>query len=146
MPTAGRLVSAVCLAFVAVLITEMVKPLMPESTDFGYFLQVNIVVGLLVGWFIMGSRVGRGWTAGINNGFTGVVMLMLWGLLVQSINEMMRLAMRNRYDGPFEAIIEVFYIGADWAWTISTQDIGIALVVCAITVGLISEMAGRRWG
>jgi hypothetical protein len=145
MPTAARLVSAICLAIVAYIISEMVKPLMPESTNFGYFVPVNIVLGLGVGWFVMGKRVGRGITAGINNGLTGVFVLMLWGLGVQSINEMVRLAMRNRYDGPFEAIVAVFQIGASWARDIATVDMGIALVVSAVIVGLIAESAGKRW-
>ena len=145
MPTAARLVSAFCLAVVAFIISQMVIPLMPESTDFGYFVPVNIFLGLAVGWIVMGPRAGRGWTSGINNGFTGVAVLMLWGLGVQSINEMIRLAMRNRYDGPFEAILAVFYIGAEWAWEIATQDIGIALVVSAVVTGLIAEWSSRRW-
>ena len=60
MPTAARLMAALCLAVVGLVVSEMVKPLMPESTDFGYFVQVNIVLGLGVGWFVMGRRAGRG--------------------------------------------------------------------------------------
>lgn len=145
MPTASRLVSAICLAVVGYYISQLVMPLMPESTNFGWFVEVNIFLGLCVGWIVMGSRVGRGWTAAINNGFTSVAVLMLWGLMVQSINEMIRLAMRNRYDGPFEAIIAVFYIGAEWAWIIATQDMGIALVICAVVAGIIAEISARRW-
>ena len=50
-----------------------------------------------------GQTRGRGWTAGINNGLTGVASLVFWALFVQGCYEMFRLAMRNRYDGPFEA-------------------------------------------
>jgi hypothetical protein len=38
----------------------------------------------------MGPRAGRGTTAAINNGLTGVFVLMLWGVGVQAINEMVR--------------------------------------------------------
>lgn len=146
MPTAARLVAAICLAVVAVIISRMVMPLMPESTDFGYFIPVNIVLGLGVGWFVMGKRAGRGTTAAINNGLTGMFVLMLWGVAVQAINEMIRLAMRNRYDGPFEAIVAVFQIGAEYAWLIATAPIGIALLISAVTSGLLTEFASRRWG
>lgn len=145
MPTAARLMGAVCLAVVAYFISQMVMPLMPESTDFGYFVPVNIFLGLCVGWIVMGSRAGRGTTAGINNGLTGVFVLMLWGIGVQAINEMMRLAMRNRYDGPFEAIVAVFQIGAEYAVIIATVPIGIALVISAVISGLLTEFAGSRW-
>lgn len=145
MPTAARLMGAVCLAALAFVISNMVMPLMPESTDFGYFIPVNIVLGVAVGWIIMGPRVGRGTTAAINNGLTGVFMLMLWGIGVQACNEMVRLAMRNRYDGAFEAIVAVFQIGAEYATEIATVPIGIALIVGAVLAGLITEYAGRTW-
>lgn len=145
MPTAARLVSAICLMVVAYFLSGMVKPLMPESTDFGWFVEVNMFLGLCIGWIIMGKRVGRGVTAGINNGLTGVFMLFLWGIGVQSINEMIRLSMRRRYDGPFEAILAVFQIGAEWAVMIATMPILITSVIAATVIGLIAEAAGKRW-
>ena len=145
MPTAARLMAAVCLAVVGYIISEMVKPLMPESTDFGYFVPLNITLGILVGWIVMGRRAGRGTTSAINNGLTGVFVLMLWGVGIQACNEMVRLAMRNRYDGPFEAIIDTFQIGAEFAMTIATVPIGVALVVAAVISGLLTEFADNRW-
>jgi hypothetical protein len=145
MPTAARLMGAICLAIVGFVISGMVMPLMPESTDFGYFIPVNIVLGLLAGWFVMGPRAGRGITAAINNGLTGVFVLMLWGVSVQAINEMVRLAMRNRYDNAFEALTAAFQIGAEYAWLICTAPIGIALLICALLSGLITEFVGNRW-
>jgi len=145
MPTAARLMAAICLAVVAYVISEMVKPLMPESTDFGYFVPLNIVLGILVGWIVMGRRAGRGTTSAINNGLTGVFVLMLWGVGIQAANEMVRLAMRNRYDGPFEAIIDTFQIGAEFAMIIATVPIGVTLVIAAVLSGLVTEFAGNRW-
>ncbi len=145
MPTAARLMAAICLAAVAYVISEMVKPLMPESTDFGYFVPLNIVLGILVGWIVMGRRAGRGTTSAINNGLTGVFVLMLWGVGIQSANEMVRLAMRNRYDGPFEAIIDTFQIGAEFVMIIATVPIGVTLVIAAVLSGLVTEFAGNRW-
>ncbi len=77
MPTAARLVSAICLMFVAYFLSMLVIPLMPESTDFGYFVPVNLVLGLCIGWIVMGKRVGRGTTAAINNGLTGVFVFQM---------------------------------------------------------------------
>lgn len=145
MPTAARLMAAVCLAVVAYFISGMVMPLMPDSTDFGNFVPLNVVLGLCVGWIVMGRRAGRGTTAAINNGLTGVFVLMLWGVGIQAINEMVRLAMRNRYDGPFEAMVAVFQIGAEFAVMIATIPIGIALLVSAVVSGLLTEAVGNRW-
>lgn len=145
MPTAARLVAALCLAGLAFVLSLIVMPLMPESTDFGYFVPANIVLGILAGWLIMGGRAGRGFTPAINNGLTGVFVLILWAIIAQSINEMMRLALRNRYDDVFEAIAAVFEIGAEFGYIIATVEFGIAAVVGALIAGLLTEFAGNRW-
>ena len=145
MPTAARLVAAFCLAVVGFLVSSMIMPLMPESTDFGNFSLVNMALGLLAGWFVMGPRAGRGTTAAINNGLTGVFVLVLWGLGVQAGYDMIRLAMRNRYDGPFEAISAIVTIGAEFAVIMATVPIGIFLVVSAVIAGLFTEYANNRW-
>ena len=145
MPTAARLVAAICLAIVAFIVSGMVMPLMPESTDFGYFVPLNIIIGLLAGWIVMGRRVGRGTTAAINNGLTGVFVMMLWGIGVQACNEMVRLAMKNRYDNAMEAIVAIFQIGAEFGLMIATVPIGLLLLVGAVVSGLVTEYAGNRW-
>lgn len=145
MPTAARLMAAFCLAVLAFVLSGMVMPLMPESTDFGYFTPVNMVLGLAVGWIVMGRRAGRGTTSAINNGLTGVFVLVLWGVAVQATNEMIRLAMRHRYDNAFEALIAIVQIGAEYAVIIATVPIGIAMLVGAVVSGLMVEMAHNRW-
>ena len=136
MPTGARLMAAISLAVLAFVLSGMVVPLMPESTDFGYFLPLNVVLGLIVGWRVMGRRAGRGIVAAINNGFAGVFVLMLWAIFLQAANEMVRLALRNRYDDPFEAIVAVFQIGAEFGLMIATVPIGVALVVGGVIAGL----------
>lgn len=145
MPDAARLVAAICLAILAFIVSGQIVPLMPESTDFGYFLYVNIVLGALVGWVVMGSRAGRGVTSAINNGLTGVMVFVLWGLLIQATNEMVRLAMRNRYDGPLEAVVDVFKIGAEYGLILLVPVVIGTLVVGAVLSGLATEVAWRKW-
>jgi len=94
---------------------------------------------------VMGKRAGRGITAAINNGLAGVFVLMLWAIFLQAANEMVRLALRNRYDDPFEAIVAVFQIGAEFGVMIATVPMGVALVVGAVISGLLTEIAYNRW-
>ncbi len=145
MPSAARLMGAVCLSALAFVLSGMVIPLMPESTDFGYFVPLNMVLGLGIGWVVMGSRAGRGTTAAINNGFAGVFVLMLWGIGVQAAYEMFRRAMRNRYDDPFEALVAVFQIAAEYGLMVVTAPIAIALLVGAVICGLLTEFAFNSW-
>ena len=145
MPTGARLTAAICLALLAFIISGQVMPLMPEGTDFGYFTPLNMGLGLVVGWVVMGKRAGRGTVPAINNGIGGVAVMLFWALFIQGGYEMFDLAMRNRYDGPFEALGAIFVIGFDYATVIFVPNIIITVLVGAVASGLITESASRRW-
>ncbi|WP_170331342.1 TrgA family protein [Ruegeria arenilitoris] len=145
MPSAPRLVAAICLLVVAFLVSSMIIDNGEEGKDYGWFTVVNMVIGVVCGWKIMGKRVGRGWTGAINNGITGVASLVFWGLFVQGCYEMFRLAMRHRYNGPFEALIDIFKIGIDYSQLLLAPEILWTLVIGALIAGLATEEAGRRW-
>lgn len=145
MPTAARLVAAICLAGLGYLVSGQIVPLLPEGTFVGNFGYINAAVGLVCGWLVMGPRAGRGATAAINNGLTGMAALVFWGLIVHSTKEMVDLAMRNFYDGPFEAIMAVLYISFDYARLIFTPEIVITLLLGGVVSGLATEYASRKW-
>jgi len=145
MPSAARLVAALCLGLLAFIVSGQIMPLMPEGTDFGYFTVVNIVIGAVTGWVVMGKRAGRGLTAAINNGLTGMASMVFWGLFVQGCNEMVRLAMRNRYDGPFEAVKAIFEIGFEYALVMIVPNILFTLLFGGILSGLLTDYAWKRW-
>lgn len=145
MPTAARLVAAMCLALVAFIVSGQIIPLMPEGTDFGYFTVINIVLGVLTGWIIMGKRAGQGSTAAINNGITGVIALLFWGLFVQGAYEMIRLSLRHRYDGPFEALLAIVKIGGKFGVEILVPTVIATLLVGGILAGFATEYAAKKW-
>lgn len=145
MPDAARLVAALSLALIAFIVSGQIMPLMPEGTNFGWFTYVNVALGILCGWIVMGRRAGRGITPAINNGLTGVGVLIFWGLFVQGCYEMIRLAMRNRYDGPLEALSAIFRIGLDYGTTIFVPVVVLTLLVGSVLAGLATEYAWRTW-
>lgn len=145
MPTAARLVAALLLAILGWILSDLIRPLMPEGTAFGWFNYANAFIGVCVGWVAVGSRAGRGVAPGINNGLTGVVVLFIWGLAVHSSYEMFRLAMRNRYDGPMEAITAIFLIASEFGLMIATAPVLITAVVGALVVGLVTDVVARHW-
>ena len=145
MPDAARLVASLSLILIAFIVTGQVIPLFPEGTDFGYFLWVNLAVGFFSGWIVMGKRAGRGVTAAINNGITGVVAMVFWGLFIQGTNEMVRLAMRNRYDGPFEALLAILEESAEFGMMLLEFNILTTLLVGGVLAGLATEYAWRTW-
>jgi len=145
MPTAARLVAALLLAILAWILSDLVRPLMPEGTQFGIFNFMNAFIGLCVGWVVMGPRAGRGTVPGINNGLTGTAVLVIWALTVHSSLEMFRLAMRNRYDGAMEALTSIFLIASEFALMIAVPAVILTAVAGAVAVGLATEFAARRW-
>lgn len=145
MPDAARLVAALSLALIAFVVSGQIMPLMPEGTNFGWFTYVNMALGIVCGWIVMGKRAGRGITPAINNGLTGVAALVFWGLFVQGAYEMVRLAMRNRFDGPLEALSAIFEIGLDYGMTIFVPSVLLSLLVGAVLAGLATEFAWRNW-
>ena len=106
---------------------------------------MNVVLGLAVGWVFVGRRAGRGWTSAFNVGLTGGFVLVFWGLFIQSCNEMVRLAMRNRFDGAGEALTAIFEIGTEWLILMSTVPIWGTVVVGGVITGFVTEFAWRNW-
>ena len=145
MPTSARLVAALCLGALAWIVTDQVMAVMPSETNFGYFRVVNVVLGLVCGWFVIGGRVGTSYVTAFSIGLTGVFALVFWALFAQAGNEMMRLAMKHRYDGPFEATVAVFEIGVDFAGFLMHANIFLTLGVGGVVAGLAAEFASRRW-
>jgi hypothetical protein len=118
---------------------------MPDGTDFGWFNYVNALIGLCVGWSVMGKRAGRGIVAGINNGLTGTAVMMIWAIGVHACYEMFRLSMRNRYDGPMEAVTAIFLIGSEFGLIIATVPVIGVAVIGAVITGLATESASKHW-
>ncbi len=145
MPTAARLVAAISLALVALAVSLQVPPRMPEHTEFGYFFHVNIGLGLVCGWIVLGRRTGLGVIGALNNGVAAVAVLVFWGLAVQGGYEMIRLAMNRRYDGPIEAIYAIFELAVGYAHVLLAPGIIATLLVGAVLSGLATETAGKMW-
>lgn len=145
MPTAARLVAALSLGGLAWLASDMVRPLMPPQTAFGWFNYVNLALGLLCGWFIMGSRAGRGYTEAFGNGLTGVFALVFWAFFAQSFNLMLKQALDKKFEGPVEAIIAIFKNALDYALFLGDVPLIATLLIGGIVCGLLAEFAARRW-
>lgn len=145
MPTAAKLVAALCLAALGFGVSELIKTLMPASTAFGIFSIINAGLGLVIGWIVVGNRAGRGQAAAVGNGITGVVALVFWGLFVQAVNEMVEEAMKHQYDGPVEAFAATFEIMVDFGEVLLNPTVLLALICGALVTGFFSEIAAGRW-
>ncbi|SLN17390.1 hypothetical protein ROG8370_00460 [Roseovarius gaetbuli] len=145
MPTAAKMVAAIGLGALGWIASEVFRPLMPPETNFGIFNEVNVVLGLLCGWFVTGTRLGRGYAEGFSAGLTGVGAMVFWALFLQSFNEMLRRALDNRYDGPVEGVTAIMELGVEYGtYMLNGPLIGL-LLTGAVLVGLIGEWVSHRW-
>lgn len=145
MPTAARLVAAIGLGALGWFGSELFRPLMPEDTNFGWFNQVNVALGVICGWRVTGRRLGYGYAEGFSAGLTGVGALVFWAIFVQSLNEMLKRALDNRYDGVIEGLTSMFELMVDYGMTMLNGPLIGALVTGGIVVGVVSEWVSHRW-
>lgn len=144
MPTAGRLVAAVLFGGLAYYAAGIVMAIWPIDYNFGWFREFSAVVGIAMGWRVVGSRLGRGIMAGIGAGLTGLGAMLFWLFLLLSFNEMIGQSLDLRYEGPFEAINGMFEISYEWLLYIMHPRLWMLLVGGACVIGLVSELVSRK--
>jgi hypothetical protein len=145
MPTAPRLIAAICLAFLGWFVSGMIIPLLPDGTKIGWFVWVNTGIGVLVGWKVMGPRVGTGGITGFGIGLTGMVALVFWGLLIHSLVEMIYQSLKMRYEGPMDALVGMIGISLGFVRIMATPEVIVTLLVGGLLAGLLTQWSGRRW-
>ncbi|GAA6187059.1 hypothetical protein NBRC116596_01220 [Litorivita sp. NS0012-18] len=145
MPTGAKLMAAICLAGLGWIVSNEVRMLLPDQGDFGWFNVVNGVIGAACGWFILGTRAGQGRAGAIANGVTGVFMLVFWAIFVHAGNEMLRLSMRRRFDGPMEALAEMFQTAIEYALILADPLVIGTLAAGAVISGLLTEFTASRF-
>lgn len=144
MPTFSRLVAALCLAGLGWVGSEIIRPTMPPETNFGWFNYVNVVLGLICGWWVVGSRLGTGYSDAISTGLTGMGAVVFWALFAQSFNLMLAQSLDRKYDGPVEGIMGIFNNGLDFGQYLLNWELAGVLVVGGILTGLLAEWIHRR--
>ncbi|NCQ22862.1 MAG: tellurium resistance protein [Rhodobacteraceae bacterium CG17_big_fil_post_rev_8_21_14_2_50_63_15] len=145
MPTTAKLVAAIGLGIVGWVGSDMIRPLMPADTSFGWFNYVNLVLGALCGWVVTGKRVGFGWAEGFSAGLTGVGALVVWGLFAQSFAEMLSRSLDRRYTGPVEGLTAMVELAVEFGTYLLNGPLIGFLCVGGILTGLVAEWVARRW-
>lgn len=146
LPTSSKLIGGLCLALLAFIVSEMAKSQWPEGTYFGAMSQWNAFFGFLIGWIMLGPRMGGGYATGISIGFTIAIFGTAVVLLIHGCDEMVDLAMRNRYGGFMEAFSGIFGNAIDFGFRALTTEALITIAVGGCIAGFMAEWAERRWG
>ena len=144
MPTAGRLAAAIALAVLGGIIAYRLEPAFPEGGIPGYWLPLCLGAGIWAGWVVIGKRTGRGYSSAVGNGITGTLAMGFWILFIMSFTDMIQKSLRRLYDGPMEALVNVFEIMTEYATILYSNDLAMVLAVGAVIVGVFSEFVAKR--
>jgi hypothetical protein len=145
MPTAAKLFAALAFTVVAFFAAQVVMPHLPDGTQFGAFVPIAMIIGLVAGWKVMGPSVGRGNYAAAGSGMKTSLVFTLVALFVFSTYQMVENALRKQYDGPMDAVVGIVSIAIEWGEILIKPDVLAVLVVGGALGGLLSEWADRRW-
>lgn len=145
MPTAAKLAASVLFALVAALGAQAVKPQFSPGTQFGNFVWICAGIGVLVGWRVMGPRVGRGLATAAGSGIATSFVVVFWCLFVFATNEMVQRSIKGRYDGPFDAVIKGFGIAAEYAVILVHPTVLGIVLIGGMASGMAVEWVSRRW-
>ncbi len=145
MPTAPKLIAAVLFAALAWFVSDLVKPLLPEGTQVGLLSPINALIGVVLGWRLMGNGTGKGMRTALGYGLTTTAMILFWAVLLWSAYLMVIRSTRLRYDGPVEAIQDMFALMVEYVTTMATPDVIGSMVVGSLIFGWLTEMVARRF-
>lgn len=148
MPTAGRLAAAALFGALFWHVSGLALPLFAaaQSPEPPWFVAINAGLAVVFGWVIAGGRAGRAtWTGAVGNGLTTAVAIAAVALFAHAFIRMIGLSWRMRYDGPVEAVADVFALMAETAAVVARQDVLVTVLVGAAVAGLITEWTGRNF-
>jgi hypothetical protein len=145
MPTASKLIAALLFGALAFFVSDLIKPLLEEGTQVGWFSLVNPIVGAVMGWRISGARAGYSMRASLGYGITTVAATVFWCLFIWAGYLMVEASMRLRYDGPMDALQDMGAMMIEFAGTMATPTVLGSLLVGALFFGWLTEQVSRRY-
>lgn len=146
MPTAAKMIAAIALAITGILTAGAVIPHMPEGQPIKWLYQVSIIVPIVAGWRVVGRLIGKGYRLSFNVGLYATVVATFFTLLFFAIGEMLKRSTRNQYDGPMDAIVNMFGVFLEYAVLLLNPGPAMYLVICAVILGPLAEFGHRKWG
>lgn len=145
MPTGAKATAALAFAVVGFVVANAYIPLMPDAGADRNYREISAAIGAIIGWQVMGPAVGKGYVDAAANGIKTVIVLVFYALLALGIYEMLQESVKMRYEGPLEAIVDIFARMLDRAPPLASMSVLIPMVLGGIIGGVLAENASRRW-
>uniref|UniRef100_UPI00404857D8 TrgA family protein n=1 Tax=Yoonia sp. TaxID=2212373 RepID=UPI00404857D8 len=144
MPTAARLTAAILFAIVGYFIFTAMVPSFGDDVIPRYLLPLSIGTGLWSGWVLCGPNA-HGVRSGVGTGFTAIVGMVFLIMFILSFVQMIQLSLRRRYDGPMEAIVDVFTLMYENVMMFATPEMGVTLLAGGFIAGFLTGVMGKRY-
>lgn len=145
MPTAAKLTAAVIFAILGFFAVQLYLPHLPQELPVGLLRESAAVLGIIIGWRVMGRLAGRGYIEAVGSGIRTSVALVFWALLLFAIQLMIKRAFKMMYEGPMEALIGVFSLMLEYGRALWAADVLALLLLGGALGGIVTEWAGKRW-
>jgi hypothetical protein len=145
MPTAAKLMAAISFAVVGWVLANYYAMNMPDATAAGPIREGAALVGVIVGWSVMGNSAGKGYVEAAGSGIKTAVILAVVALFLLALAEMLENSVRLRYEDAMEAILAVVETMAKRSQALLSLGVFGTILLGGIVGGLLTENAGRRW-
>lgn len=146
MPTAAKLAAAIWFALLAWFTAELVKPYMPDGTQFGFMSEIAAFFGFLTGWVFLGNRAGDTMASALSYGFTASLIMAFWAIFYFAFETMIKGALAGQYgSSPTRALLSVIDLMREMSLYLIKPDVLIVLIGGGFFGGFITEKISRRW-
>jgi hypothetical protein len=145
MPTGAKLVGAISFAIVGWIVANYYVPNMPDAEGAGRIREGAAFLGAVIGWMVMGSSVGGGYLEAAGAGIKTMAVLLFFGLLSLSLAEMLENSFKFRYEGAFDALVDVFMTMVERSQALLSMGVIGSMLIGGIVGGIVTENASRRW-
>ncbi len=145
MPTAAKLVAATIFAATGYFAAELIRPTLPEGQPLAWLLRVCVLVPMLIGWRVMGKLVGKNYGVSMNSGFYGIVLSTVSVTFVFAVSLMIKKSRRLQYDGPMEALVDVFALMLEYGLLLLNPFVLVTLILGGFVGGIAAEWAHPKF-
>lgn len=145
MPTAAKVMGAVSFAIVGWVLANYYAVNMPDAAAAGPIREGAALVGVVIGWSVMGNSVGKGYVEAAGSGIKTAVILAVVALFLLALAEMLENSVRMRYEDALEAILAVVDTMAKRSHALLSLGVFGTILLGGIVGGILTENVGRRW-
>ncbi|NDV00738.1 TrgA family protein [Pseudoroseicyclus sp. CLL3-39] len=138
------MVSALMFAGLALIVATSIVPLYPPGVigpNFGWW---NAALAVVIGWLVLGRQAGHGYVTAIGIGLTTSAALALWSLFLFSFAQMIDRSFQKVYDGPTEALVDVFRYMWENLQAVAVQEVLLTLAIGGAVIGVVVEYVSHR--